>query len=89
MVKGVNRRIILVESPEPELFDQAIFILREGAGGPGSRELLREAQRIAAEYLRSGEGRGGGKRRPLSGPLPWLPPGAGAVGLLWLITGLI
>ena len=34
MVKGVCRQIILVESPEPELFDQAIFILREGAVGP-------------------------------------------------------
>lgn len=89
MVKGVNRRIILVELPEPELFDQAIFILREGAGGPGSRELLREAQRIAAEYLRSGEEREREKRIPLSGPLPWLLLGAGAVGLLWLITGLI
>ena len=80
---------LLTFSPEPELFDQAIFILREGAGGPGSRELLREAQRIAAEYLRSGEEREREKRIPLSGPLPWLLLGAGAVGLLWLITGLI
>ena len=89
MVKGVNRQIILVSSPEPELFDQAIFILREGAGGPGSRELLREAQRIASEYLRSGdEGEKGGPGIRL-GPLPWLLLGGGAVGLLWLISVLV
>ncbi|MBR5702424.1 MAG: hypothetical protein IKX47_08135 [Oscillospiraceae bacterium] len=89
MVKGVNRQIILVASPEPELFDQAIFILKEGAAGPGSRELLREAQRIAGEYLQGGEEGGREKHFLLSGPLPWLLLGAGAVGLLWLITGLI
>ena len=89
MVKGVNRQIILVSSPEPELFDQAIFILREGAGGPGSRELLREAQRIAAEYLHSGEEGEGKKRRFRPGPLPWLLLGAGAVGLLWLLSILV
>lgn len=86
MVKGVNRQIILVASPEPELFDQAIFILREGAAGPGSRELLREAQRIASECLRSGEE---DRRRIVLGPLPWLLLGGGAVGLLWLISLLI
>lgn len=88
-MKGVNRRIILVASPEPELFDQAIFILREGAAGPGSRELLREAQRIAAEYLQSGEEGEGRKRRLRPGPLPWLLLGAGAVGFLWLMSILI
>lgn len=87
MVKGVCRQIILVESPEPELFDQAIFILREGAVGPGSRELLREAQRIASEYLRKEEGEK--TRRIHPGPLPWLLLGGGGVGLLWLISLLI
>ncbi len=88
MVKGVNRQIILVASPEPELFDQAIFILREGAAGPGSRELLREAQRIAGEYLRTGEEEGEKRPRFRIGPLPWLLLGAGLVGLIWLISVL-
>ena len=86
-VKGVNRQIILVSSPEPELFDQAIFILREGAEGPGPRALVREAQRIAGEYLRWGEeSEGEGKHRFRFGPLPWLLLGGGAVGLLWLVS---
>ena len=28
MVKGINRQVIVVKSPDPKLFDQAIFLLR-------------------------------------------------------------
>ena len=58
MVKGISRQVILVQSPEPKLFDQAIFILKEDALKEGITDevLLKEAQAI----LRSGEGR---KRR--------------------------
>ena len=28
MVKGVSRRVIVVKSPDPRLFEQAIFLLR-------------------------------------------------------------
>ena len=28
MVKGISRRVIVVDSPDPRVFDQAIFILR-------------------------------------------------------------
>ena len=31
MVKGVSRRVIVVKSPDPKLFDQAIFLLKEDA----------------------------------------------------------
>ena len=88
MVKGVTRQIILVASPEPELFDQAIFILKEGAGGTGSRELLREARHIAADCCRSGEEQEE-RFRIRIGPLPWVLLGAGLVGLLWLLTALL
>ena len=33
MVKGVSRQVILVQSPGEELFDQAIFILKDDAVG--------------------------------------------------------
>ena len=29
MVKGISRQVILVQSPEPKLFEQAIFILKD------------------------------------------------------------
>ena len=31
MVKGTTRQVVLVKSPDPQLFEQAIFILRENA----------------------------------------------------------
>ena len=43
MVKGVSRQIILVESPDPNLFEKAIFILKDGRCGAGAQELLEEA----------------------------------------------
>ena len=33
MVKGISKQVIVVHSPEPKLFEQAIFILKEDAQG--------------------------------------------------------
>ena len=41
MVKGITRQVILVKSPDPKLFEEAIFIVKEealargGQRGPG------------------------------------------------------
>ena len=32
MVKGISRQVIVVHSPEPKLFEQAIFILKDDVG---------------------------------------------------------
>ena len=43
MVKGISRRVIVVESPDPRVFDQAIFILRNdilSEDGVSSRQLV-------------------------------------------------
>ena len=31
MIKGMSRRVIMVQSPDPELFENAIFILKNEA----------------------------------------------------------
>lgn len=36
MVKGISRQVIVVHSPDPKLFEQAIFILKDNAVGRGS-----------------------------------------------------
>ena len=79
MVKGTSRQVIVVHATEEKLFDQAIFLLREGAW-PGSDEaLLREAKGCL-------EVPGRGRRKAArSGPL-WAAAGAGATGLLWVLT---
>lgn len=83
MVKGNSRQVIVVHSPDQELFDQAIFILKDGATGrEGITDdaLLKEAKRC----LNTPQHR----RRWLdSGPV-WACGGAGLTGLIWLLTVL-
>ena len=78
MVKGTSRQVIVVHAPEEKLFDQAIFILRDGAvgeGGISDEALLREAKGCLEV---PGRGR---RKAALSGPL-WAAAGAGIACLL-------
>ena len=88
MVKGISRRVVVVDSPDQRFFEQAIFIVRNDAGGEGvtARELVEEARRVALGYT-------GGSRlsrawRELN-PLVYTLIGAGSIGLVWLIVTLI
>lgn len=82
MVKGVSRQVIVVKSPEPNLFEQAIFILREDAPREGITDemLLREAQTAARAAHNP--------KWLASGPL-WACAGAASTGLVWLLTVLL
>ena len=43
MVKGITRQVILVKSPDPKLFEEAIFIVKEEAlsrEGIGTRKTM-------------------------------------------------
>ncbi|HIR63785.1 MAG TPA: translation initiation factor 2 [Candidatus Faecousia faecigallinarum] len=85
MVKGVSRQVIMVRSPDPELFEEAIFILRAdalGKGGVSDREILRQARQAAGSYLP--QRRKGWSWQPL-----WLGLGAAATGVVWLLTVLL
>ena len=72
MVKGLSRRVIVVDSPDPHIFEQAIFIVRNdaavGSGGVTSQQVVDQAIRIAKDYARS---HGAPPRRRLR-MSPWL-----------------
>ena len=83
MVKGTSRRVIVVDSPDPKLFEQAIFIVRNDA--------------FTQEGVTSQHGAGGGlphrqgvrglpdQKAPLWRRLPlwaWLTAAAGALAAL-------
>lgn len=45
VVKGISKRVIVVKSPDPKIFEQAIFIIREdfaGQSGVSEKDVLRE-----------------------------------------------
>ena len=52
MVKGISRRVVVVDSPDQRFFEQAIFIVRNDAvgGGVTAGELVEEARRVARNY---------------------------------------
>lgn len=55
MVKGVSRRVIVVKSPDPRLFEEAIFIVKEEAfshSGISAEQVLLEARKVAQGYVR-------------------------------------
>ena len=84
MVKGVSRQVIVVHAPGEELFDQAIFILKDEAVGKGVTDemLMKQAQ----QAIHMGSGR---KRKLwLYGPV-WACGGAVMTGLVWLLTVIL
>ena len=89
MVKGISRRVVVLDSPDQRFFEQAIFIVRNDAAGEGvsSRELVEEARRVAHSYVAGGS-RFGRAWRALN-PVAYALMGAGAIGLVWLDAALI
>ena len=83
MVKGISKQIIVVQSPDRDLFDQAIFILKDEAVTQGVTEelLLKEAKKTI--NIPS-------KKRQLRyyGPV-WACGGAMLTGIAWLLTILL
>ena len=57
MVKGITRQVILVKSPDPKLFEEAIFIVKEEAlarEGVSVERIMKEARQAADGYLKRG-----------------------------------
>lgn len=79
MVKGVSRQVIVVRSPGGDLFEQAIFVLREDARGVTDEMLLKEARKAASVQ----------SSKILScGPV-WAAGGAVCTALVWLLTAVL
>lgn len=89
MVKGVSRRVVVVKGPDTHLFEQAIFFLRDdpqNQKGVSSEELMRQACRVADDYVRKMEGKRPRRRlAPLIGTLA----GAGGMGVVWLLCAIL
>ncbi len=84
MVKGISRQVIVVHSPDPKLFEQAIFILRDdavGREGVTDDALMREAKRLIGNHDR--------KKTKNQAGFVWAFGGAMLTALIWLITSII
>ncbi len=86
MVKGVQKRVVVVRCPDIKYFDQAIFMVRDESlteEGRSPEQVLEEACRAADSYLRQN----GEPRRRRRG---WIVGcGLGLLGLAWLLVWLL
>ena len=56
MIKGIGKRVVVVKSPDPKIFEEAIFIIREDFFNRSEKsqdEIIKEAERAADSYLKS------------------------------------
>ena len=87
MVKGNSRQVIVVNAPDQKLFEQAIFILKDGAVGTEGvtdEALMKEAE----QAIRLGEHLPRKRKLYYYGAF-WAAIGALATGLIWLGTCLL
>ena len=82
MVNGITRQVIVVKGSGEELFDQAIFLVRNDViakGGFTESDLLKEAKQLGSPNAVTS----------VRQNLRWLICGATIVGLFWIISYLI
>ena len=93
VVKGISRRVIVVRSPDPRFFEQAIFLMKEDAlhaEGVTAEQVVNEARQVAAGYVRRTTERPHRKDRLTSLPWwVWFTLGACAMGMVWLLWGML
>ena len=92
VVKGTNRRVIVVKNPDPRIFDEAIFVIKEEymKRGGSMEQMLEEARQAAGEYLRKNTASRKfslvpGKRRTTF----FAAAGAAMAGLAWAVMRLV
>ena len=90
MVKGISRRVVVLDSPDQRYFEQAIFIVRNDAAGEGvtAQALVEEAKRVARNYAGGDHGRFSRAWRELT-PAVYTLIGAGGIGLVWMLASLV
>ena len=84
MVKGISRRIVVVDAPDEKLFEQAIFIVRHDAFQEGvtAGALVQEARRVAKNCAAGKRSRLAQRISPQLGAFL----GAATVGVTWLMV---
>ena len=83
MVRGTTRQVVVVKGPDPKLFDQAIFLVKDDVlmnGGVTEEALLQEARQACSTSR---------QKLPWKERLYWTGCGAAATGMLWLLSMLL
>lgn len=52
MVKGITKKMIMVKSPDTDLFEQAFFVVKDDAANATPERIMSEACRVANDYMK-------------------------------------
>ena len=83
MVRGITKQVIVVKSPDPKLFEQAIFLIKDDAleqGGITEEALLKEARQACQRGIST---------LPTKHKILWGILGASLTGFVWIVTLLL
>lgn len=71
VVKGTTKKVIVVRSPDPKIFEQAIFIVRGDFlnSGSSAESVLKEAEKVANDYIKESVGQQKGFAEKIPAPL--------------------
>ena len=83
MVKGISRQIILLDSPDQKIFEQVIFILKDGQREVSDTDLLKEAKCLIPGAIRKRKG------RKYFRDLLWATGGGMVIGCIWFLTAVL
>lgn len=87
MVKGISRRVVVVRPENDHVFEQAIFIVRDGE--QRGQDILKEACMVAERYLKNTVRYTPRRRYTLAQLFCAGLTGAGLVGGVWLAATLL
>jgi len=76
VVKGTTRRVIVIKTPDPRYFEEAIFIVKEdvNVSGVAAADVLKEAETVAKQFVKT-KGKKPGIHKKIA-PLAYLAIGA-------------
>lgn len=89
MLKGTNRRVIVVRSPDRRFFEEAIFIVREGIlskEGVTAEQVVEEARRVADGFVHKNKIGGWCLKVP---PTGYMALGALLATVVWCVGLLV
>ena len=83
MVKGISRQVIVVQAGSEEIFDQAIFLLKDKVVTQGVTDemLLKQAQKLLSSRTKPGR-----KAGLFRYGWVWSCVGSAVTGIFWLLS---
>lgn len=88
MILGVSKHVVIVQAPDDEIFEQAIFILNENKPSStlDNNDVLKLACNIANQYIKTGKSYSGKKQTNIKGYILPFISGASSILILWILT---